>query len=117
MLAKKLLDDVQVWSDQIDSDQGVDKLQKLICGPRREAVHRVRHNVGVNVLSEMKPNREAARTGILRVIVGDEFKCNLSRLQHGSRLAGSSLPPGTLKRSWVPASWIWTVPSTSYKPV
>src|SRR5215471_16214846 len=70
MLAKKLFEGVRVWSGRI-RDQGVDKLQKLIRGARREAVHRVRHNVRVNMLSEMKANCEAARAGILWVIVGN----------------------------------------------
>src|SRR5215475_13899042 len=69
MLAKELLDGVRVWTGRIRRDQSVEEFQKLLHGARWEAVHRVRHYVGVNVLSEMKANREAARTGILRVIV------------------------------------------------
>ena len=57
MLAKELLDGVRVWSGRIRGDQGVDEFQKLIRGARGEAVHRVRNNVGVSVLSEMKANR------------------------------------------------------------
>src|SRR5215831_7941368 len=71
MLAKVLLDGVRMWPGRIRGNQGVDEFQKLIRGARWEAVHRMRHNVGMNVLSEMEANREAARTGILRVIVSN----------------------------------------------
>lgn len=49
-------------------DRGWPKLRNADCDQRTEAdrgeaVRRVRHNVGVSVLSEMKANREAPRTG------------------------------------------------------
>src|SRR5262249_3411186 len=69
MLTKKLFDGVWMWPGRIRSDEGIDEFQKLLHSARREPVHRVRHNIGVNVLRQMKANRETARTGVLRVIV------------------------------------------------
>src|SRR5262249_18711551 len=55
-------------------DHGVEEFQKLVRSAYGEAVHRVPYNVSMNVLSEMKTNREAARAGILCVIVGNRGK-------------------------------------------
>ena len=71
MHAKKLLDRIRVRPGGVGGDHGIEKLAEFFGGAHREGVDRMRDDVGVSVLGQVKANRKAARAGALRVVVGD----------------------------------------------
>src|SRR5258705_9578424 len=70
MRAKKLLDGIGVRPFGVGGNQCIEELHEALRGARREAVDRMTDDVGVNMLSEVEANREAARAGTLRIVIG-----------------------------------------------
>jgi hypothetical protein len=71
MCAKELLDRIRVRPLGVGGDHRIEELDEPLGGADREVVDRVTDDVGVDVFAEVKANRKAARTGTLRVVVGN----------------------------------------------
>jgi hypothetical protein len=71
MRAKELLDCIRVRTRRVGRNQCIEELQQPFHRARRKVVDRMPDDVGVNVLAKVKAHRNAARTGTLRVVVGN----------------------------------------------
>src|SRR5215471_19067342 len=71
MRGKELLDGVRVRPGRVGGNHCIQKLDERLGGAHREVVDRMTDDVGVDMLGKVKANREAARAGTLRIVVGN----------------------------------------------
>ena len=71
MGTQELLNRIRVRPRRIGGEQRVEELQKPFRSARRESVHRMGHDVGMNVLGKLEADAATARARILRVVVGN----------------------------------------------